>query len=259
MIFHCEILMSLIANVLYTRPRLEEALSVLDRGRLKLPIVNLSILFRGFDDAEVVLRELPAGPWSSPIADVVLLAKISLCLKPQLVLEVGSYRGYTTKILAEHTPAEARIVAFDCDPRHGSAYRNLPLARKIERRVGEVSEDAFERDRHGQYHLIFLDADHTYEAVKHDTDILLPLLAPEGIFVWHDYANWGRFSRKNGVPEVLHELAERLPVVAVGGSGLAMYSPAWSGGAGAARLAAAQQANDDKSRTYDVWSTNQLR
>jgi hypothetical protein len=31
--------------------------------------------------------------------------------------------------------------------------------------------------------------------------VLLPLLSPTGIFVWHDYANWGRFSGKNGVPE----------------------------------------------------------
>jgi predicted O-methyltransferase YrrM len=246
-------------RALYTRPSVEEALSALDQGRLKLPVINLRALFAEFDNVPVTLRELPSGPWSSPIADVVMLAKIALCVKPKRVLEVGSFRGYTTMVLAEHTPEETRVVAFDRDPRHGSAYRDLPIAEKIERRVGEVSEEAFAGDPRGHYGLIFLDADHTYEAVKHDSQILLPLLAPEGVFVWHDYANWGRFSRKNGVPEALHELSGRLPIAAVGGSWMAMHMPAWSGESGAARLAAARQAAQQMSPGDNVWSTDQLR
>lgn len=251
--------MRLIADLLYTRPRIEQALSALDKARLRLPVVNLRALFDGFDDAPVTLRELPVGPWSSPVADIVMLTKIALCLKPKRVLEVGSYRGYTTKILAEHTPEETRIVAFDRDPRHGAAYRDLALARRIERRVGDVSTEAFAGDPRGHYDLIFLDADHTYAAVKHDTEILLPLLAPEGVFVWHDYANWGRFSRKNGVPEALHELSERLPVTAIGGSWLAMHMPAWSDKAGADRVSIARQAALELLPGEDSWTTEQLR
>jgi protein-L-isoaspartate O-methyltransferase len=149
---------------LYYRPRLEAAISELDRHRLKLPIVNPRLLFDGFDTQPVVLKELPSGPWSSPIADVVTLAKIALSLAPNRVLEVGSYRGYTTRLLAEHTPESARIVAFDQDPRHGEAYRDTPLASKIERRLGSVSTEAFASDPRGNYDLIFLDADHAYGA-----------------------------------------------------------------------------------------------
>jgi predicted O-methyltransferase YrrM len=247
--------MRLVANALYTRPRIEQALSALDKARLKLPVVNLQPLFDGFDDKPVTLRELPVGPWSSSVTDVVLLAKIALCLRARRVLEVGSYRGHTTKVLAEHTPADACIVAFDRDPRHGAAYRDQPLAAKIQRRVGEVSIAAFADDLRGHYDLIFLDADHTYDAVRRDTEVLLPLLAPQGAFVWHDYANWGRFSGKNGVPEVLHELAERLPVVAIGGSWLAMHMPAWMSARGAARLAAAQRAGREPLPGHDPWST----
>lgn len=249
----------MLRRALYVRPRVEEALSALDKDRLKLPVINLRALFEKFDSVPVTLRELPSGPWSSPIADVVMLAKIALCLKPKRILEVGSFRGYMTGILAEHTPVGARIVAFDRDPRHGSSYRNLPIADKIARRVGDVSEAAFAGDPRGYYDLIFLDADHTYEAVKHDTDVLLPLLAADGAFVWHDYANWGRFSRKNGVPEALHELAGRLPIAAVGGSWLAMHMPTWSGEAGASRLATARQPSQTMAPGDDVWSTDQLR
>ena len=248
-----------LSRLLYFRPRLEAAISELDRDRLKLPIVNPRIMFEGYDDHPVVLRQLPAGPWSSPVADIVTLAKVALCLAPRRVLEVGSYRGYTTRLLAEHTPDSSRIVAFDRDPRHGEAYRGTDLERKIERRVGTVSREAFATESPGSFDLIFLDADHTFEAVRHDTDVLLPLVAPNGIFVWHDYANWGRFSRKNGVPETLHLLAKDLPVVAVSGSWLAAYSPSWKSPEGAKRIERARQSMATMLSHEDPWTTDQPR
>jgi protein-L-isoaspartate O-methyltransferase len=244
---------------IYYRPRLEAILSAIDRDRLTLPIVNARLLFDDFDRHPVTLTVLPAGAWSSPIVDVVTLVKIALCLKPKRVLEVGSYRGYTTKLLAEHTPPDAKIVAFDREERHGEAYRDTPLAAKIERRVGTVSPDAFAVDSPGTYNLIFLDADHTYEAVKYDTEVLLPLLAPNGVFVWHDYANWGRFSKKNGVPEALHEFAQSRPIASVGGSWLAVHAPAWSTPAGAARFASAREDATRDRPGEDPWETRSLR
>lgn len=249
----------MLARALYVRPSIEAALSALDKRRLHLPVVNLATLFDDFSTQPVTLHELPTGPWSSPVADVVMLAKMAMCLKPKRVLEIGSFRGYTTKLLAEHTGPDSRIVAFDRDPRHGAAYRDTPLAAKIERRVGIVEAGAFACDGRQSYDLIFIDADHTHGAVKHDTEVMLPLLSPEGIMVWHDYANWGRFSKKNGVPEVLHELAKTLPVVAIGGSWLAAYSPAWASGAGAQRLAKARQASLGGLPGEDPWSTSDLR
>lgn len=248
-----------LSKFLYTRPRLEQVFSALDKTRLKLPEISLRVLFDDFDQHRVTLQELPLGPWSSPIADVVILAKIALCRKPHRVLEVGSYRGHTTKVLAEHLSANASIVAFDRDPRHGEAYRDLAIAKKIERRIGCVSEDAFKMDPPKSYDLIFLDADHTYEAVKNDTGVLMPLLAPEGVFVWHDYANWGRFSGKNGVPEALHELAECLPLAAVGGSWLAMHMPDWTSRAGSARFSLATQAAREFAPGDSVWNGGQIR
>ena len=246
----------MLAKFLYVRPRIEAAISALDKGRLKLPLINVHLLFDDFDEQPVVLKDLPFGPWSSPIADVVILAKIAKCLRPQNVLEVGSHRGHTTKLLAEHTPPQTRVVALDRDPRHGAAYRDSPLTGKIERRIGEVSVEAFAADNPGSYDLIFLDADHTYSAVRRDTELLLPLLAPSGIFVWHDYANWGRFSKKNGVPEYLHELAATRPVAALAGTWLAVYGPSWSSGDGAKRFARALAITG---ASEDAWRVDTLR
>lgn len=250
---------AMLSRILYYRPRLEAALSAIDKNRLRLPIVNAPTLFDDFNDKPVVLRELAFGPYSSPVVDMVMLAKIAACLSPLRVLEVGSYRGHTAKLLAEHTPSSARITAFDRDPRHGAAYQNSPVAVKIERRVGEVSRLAFASDKEASFDLIYLDADHFYGPVKRDTEILLPKLAPNGMFIWHDYANWGQFSKTNGVPEYLHELAETRPVVAVGGTWLAAHSPAWTSGAPAEQLAKALRASLPNAPGIDPWTVDNLR
>lgn len=251
--------LSMLTKFIYYRPRLEAVFSALDKNRLRLPVVNPRLLFEGFDEHPVVLTKLPVGSWSSPVADVVTLAKIAMSIRPRRVLEVGSYRGYTTRLLAEHTHADAKIVAFDMDVQHGEAYRGAPIAAKIDRRVGQVSVESFRNDGPGSFDLIFLDADHTYDSVKHDTEVLLPLLRPEGLFVWHDYANWGRFSGKNGVPEALHEVAQVRPLAAVGGSWLAVHSPLWSTPEGATKFSAAREDATRDRPGEDFWKSDSLR
>lgn len=251
--------MSLLSKVLYRRPRVEEALSSLDKNRMKLPSLQPHLLFQDFGDQPVTIVEMPMGPWSSPIADTVMLAKLARCAMPKRILEVGSYRGYTAKMLARNTCQETRIVAFDMDPKHGEAYRGSEFETKIERRVGAVSPTAFPKDEMGSYDFIFLDADHTYDAVKHDTEILLPLLSDDGFFIWHDYANWGRFSRKNGVPEFLAELANRIPVASVAGSWLAIHSPRWSSEVGRSEFEAACANRAMGGAGADPWTVDNLR
>ncbi|WP_420392032.1 class I SAM-dependent methyltransferase [Acuticoccus sp.] len=249
----------MLATLLTKRPSLETAMSALDRRRLKLPVLSLAALYKDYASRPVTFYEMPLGPWSSPLADVAALAKIAVCARPKRLLEVGSYRGYTTLMLARHTDADARIVAVDRDPRHGEAYRGTEFADKVERRVAQVETAAFRDDAPRSYDLIFVDADHAYEKVREDTQLLLPLLAPNGIFVWHDYANWGRFSRTNGVPELLAELALDRPIAAIAGSWLAAHSPAWAHGADRARYEAACRAGAESAVNADPWSVATVR
>lgn len=218
----------MIQKLLQTRPRIESALSALDKSRLKLPEISLQRLFPAFVDSPIQFYEVPLGSWSAPIADAAMLLKIIVCTKPKRMMEVGSFRGYTALMMARHMESDARLVTIDRNVEHGEAYRRHPLREKIDRRVGELSSEMLRQDPPGSYDLIFLDAGHHYHEVKHDTELLLPLLSDGGYFVWHDYANWGRFSSKNGVPEYLHELAARLPVAQVSGSGLGIYCPKWA-------------------------------
>jgi len=249
----------MIARFLQTRPRLDEALSALDKKRLKLPVVSLAAYFEEFSRTPVTFHELPAGSWSSPVADVLMLAKIVACAKPLRLLEVGSFRGFTALMLARHMPDAARLVTVDRFPGHGEAYRDSPLAERIERRVAEVKAETFKDDPPGSFDFIFLDAGHQYHEVKSDTEILLPLLAPDGFMLWHDYANWGRFNRVNGVPEYLHELCARIPVCHVDGTTLGIHCPLWTSPAGRVALTASLLRDDTAEAGKDPWTSVALR
>ena len=220
--------MNVFKKFFYYRPFADRTLCHFLKQRMNLPDLHLQNLFEDFDQRSIMFHQLPQGGWSTPLADVAMLLKLAACTKPQRLMEVGSFRGYTALCLAQHTSLEAQIVTVDQYPDHGEAYRHSSYARKIERRVGKTSSELFANDKPGSYDLIFLDADHSYAGVKHDTELLLPLVAPDGYLVWHDYANWGYFNGKNGVPEYLGELADRLPIAHIMGSDLAIHSPAWA-------------------------------
>lgn len=214
-------------NFFYYRPFADRTLCHFLKQRLLLPELSLQALWNNFEDQPVILHQLPKGSWSTPLADVILLLKAIVCTAPKKILEVGSFRGYTALYIAQHVAADARIVTVDRDPNHGEAYRNTHYVDRIDRRIGQTSQALFQQDEPESYDFIFLDADHRYAGVKHDTELLLPLLSPSGYFLWHDYANWGYFDGKNGVPEYLNELSKTLPIAHISGSDLAIYSPAW--------------------------------
>ena len=239
------------------RPNLDRAFCTLFlKDRLQLPQLALSRYFPDFTARAVRLQEVPRGDWSTPMHDVVMLLKIVLNAQPSRLMEVGSFRGYTALLMAQHMHEGAALVTVDRAPDHGEAYRDSPEAAQIERRVGETSPEMFAGDQDQSYDLIFLDAGHFYEEVRYDTELLLPLLADDGYLVWHDYANWGYFTRHNGVPEYLNELAASLPIAHIAGTGMAIHSPQW-GSLGHDRFNDALI--DVSSTEKDVWSTEAPR
>jgi hypothetical protein len=244
-----------LSSFFHNRPFADRTLCHFLRRRLTLPRLSLSDLFPDFNERIVSIGQVPQGSWSTPLADLVILLKIAVCTEPKRVMEIGSYRGYTALFLAQHISPDARIVTIDRQPDHGEAYRKTSFAGMIERRVGDVDRAMFERDESASYDLIFVDADHSYESVRNDTELVLPLLAPTGFIVWHDYANWGYFSGQNGVPEYLGELGARLPVGHVVGSTLAIHSPSWISGAGRERFRSATRGEIEELGS-DPWQGN---
>jgi caffeoyl-CoA O-methyltransferase len=103
--------------------------------------------------------------------------------RPRLVLELGTYSGYSALAMAAVLPDGGRIVTCEIAPEHATfAQRHIdasPYAERIEIRLGPALETI--ASLAGPFDLVFIDADKPsygdyYEAV-------LEKLAPRGLIV----------------------------------------------------------------------------
>lgn len=144
-----------------------------------------------------------------------------------IVAEVGSWRGRSTLVLADHLPPHARLYAIDTwagvpdDPeQHARLYENAgdvyaDFCANLEGpirsgRVTPLRMTSLEGARqlyawHGRQALdfVFIDADHRYKAVHGDILAYRALVKPGGILAGHDYSpNW---------PGVMQAVGQLLP------------------------------------------------
>jgi caffeoyl-CoA O-methyltransferase len=100
---------------------------------------------------------------------------------PQLVLEIGTFSGYSALAMAGGLPPGGRIVTCELSPERAEFARGYfarsPWADRIELRVGPALETVAALD--GPFDFVFIDADKTgypayYEAV-------VPKLSPRGV------------------------------------------------------------------------------
>ncbi|MFN8619545.1 MAG: O-methyltransferase [Chloroflexota bacterium] len=111
------------------------------------------------------------------------LSTIVAIQKPRLVLEFGTFTGYSALCMAESLPAGGRIISLELDPAHAAmAQRHIdasPYADRIEIRVGPALDSVAGIAE--PVDLAFIDADKQgyidyYEAA-------MARLAPDGLIV----------------------------------------------------------------------------
>ncbi len=111
-------------------------------------------------------------------------------LADTVIVEVGSFRGETTRCLAR--ASSRRIVAVDPYSGYGGAEEDLA---QFLRRVDGLDNVVLERAtsgaaarawRHGPASLLFIDAVHDYVNTAFDIATWSPLLVPGGILALHD-------------------------------------------------------------------------
>ena len=157
-----------------------------------------------------------------PALELLCLRAIVRHLRPAVSFEIGTNRGRTTRLIAEQAPEHAKVYTLDLPPEQiatrehidaiastgevGEAYRNRPIASKITQLFGNSRTFDFSRF-YGKVDFIFIDADHSYEAVKHDTAQALRMIRPGGVIVWDDCT-----LVHAGVVRCLEELAASHPV-----------------------------------------------
>lgn len=139
---------------------------------------------------EATHRELELPQMLSGVLDGGLLMALVHATRASLVLEVGTFSGYSSLAMASALPQNGRVVTCEIDEKAAAiARRNFaqsPFGDRIDLRLGPAIDTMTTLE--GPFDLVFIDADKTgyldyYEAV-------LPRLAPHGLIAV-DNTLWG--------------------------------------------------------------------
>jgi predicted O-methyltransferase YrrM len=187
------------------------------------------------ESPDVSAREALSGKMNFP--DAYILGRLLRKFRPRTVLEVGSFVGFSTRWMLDIVEAwGGRVTSVDPNIRHrvidspGDVLQRLN-ARHVPARLevvhgffgtpGDVYHDyehheprrtrefvdqlVASRERVTEtwprkFDFIFIDGDHTYEAVMENFRIALRLLEPGGCLAFHDALSW------QGVYDALQEI-----------------------------------------------------
>jgi predicted O-methyltransferase YrrM len=173
--------------------------------------------------------------------ELYCLSAIARIRKPKTIFELGTYDGTTTLWLAKTVP-DAEVFTLDLPPELrseweratlsgpeggdglGVRFNGTPYAAQITQLIGDSRSFDFS-DYFGRMDLVLVDADHSYESARSDTENALRMVSPEGAVVWDDYDGWP------GVVQAVDEAAERygFSPVRIIPTELAVYDRAASG------------------------------
>ncbi|MCC9609593.1 class I SAM-dependent methyltransferase [Blastopirellula sp. JC733] len=226
------------------RPTAAGNRNVPDHVPFIVPEASLSELFPGADQAEVVMlpRLIRSHKWAMPEHELLTLGALIKMLQPRLIVEFGTFMGGSTLTMAANMPEDGRIVTIDLDPNvrgthvHGQGvglsnfdvgclFQGTRYERQIEQRFANSVEFS-DHDLLAAADLVFVDADHTYEFCKRDTQTAVTFAKPSGALLWHDYT-WEPAAKECvGVTQTVNEFwEERGGCRQVAGTRFAVYLP----------------------------------
>lgn len=145
------------------------------------------------------------------VIELSFLAEMVMKNKPAVIVEIGSYAGGSTMILAEFASRYGGKV-FAIDPFHSdnrpkyeSSYEaefdanTARWAHHIEKCKGSSGEIPWQRP----IDMLFIDGDHSYEALARDLSRFVPYVKSSGIVALHDYKQSGKVGVRRNVDEKL--------------------------------------------------------
>jgi len=166
------------------------------------------------------LQALPEVPGELQGAYLVRCCN-ALGLVPDTIVEIGVFRGQTTMQVREGFP-EAHMYLIDpweYNPdNQGKIYSRVDSQKKWDMLYQLIvafwhddPNTTILRDKstevtkyfHDHVDLIFIDGDHSYEAVRQDIQDWLPCMSKPSLFCGHDYTGHGR---NKGVKRAVDEL-----------------------------------------------------
>jgi predicted O-methyltransferase YrrM len=193
------------------RALVQDTKYLLRRGYLGLPRVDISELFDLEErDFRITIPNHTHGSTrnaSLSVGEKLFIALLCHKLQPERVIEVGTFRGETTDLMANNL-CSADIYTLDLPPdfteheympdaddlgvlklRKPASY--IQTSYETGSRIHQVFGDSATFDFNAlgcEIELAFIDGAHSYEYVKNDTERIAPLMRPGGWIVWDDYS-----------------------------------------------------------------------
>lgn len=176
---------------------------------------------RGVKAAIEAVRSSVSFRSSQQPEEILGLLEMVKSLKPQLLCEIGCYRGGTLFLLSQVAQPDATLYSMDLsyDPIRLQAYEYF---RKGGQKFSFIQGDTHKPESlarlsdmlKGQsLDFLFIDGDHSYEGVKADYDMYSPLVRSGGLIGFHDIVidyetRYGSktMSYTGGVPQFWQEL-----------------------------------------------------
>jgi predicted O-methyltransferase YrrM len=176
-------------------------------------------------DEELIIH---AGSWqdgcTAPLERFVT-AQLLHYFKPKRIVEVGAYRGTTTRLFLDNMSPDARVYTIDLPPetdaaglravsderliihrKPGAEYVDHPRREAVTRIFGDTFDPRTWEEVPQGIDFAFIDASHSYEAVRNDTERLWPKLSENAVILWHDYTE--TVSPERGVGRYIRELMQ---------------------------------------------------
>lgn len=154
--------------------------------------------------------------------ELEVLCALVASVKPSKVVEFGCNMGRTAKVLLREVPHIKSYIGVDVPP--GYKFQCTVQRNEIPINPGYLAKDdtRFElilRDR-GTYDLsrfdigtcdvVFIDGDHSYDAVIHDSLLAKAIVNPGGMIIWHDYHGMPTVGVRQALEEFHNESGIRI-------------------------------------------------
>jgi len=173
-----------------------------------------------------------------------VLGSLVQALRPDTILETGTYLGVSAYAMALNATTDCRIFTVDLPDdarsedvpelntidrghivtsRHrvGEAFLRFP----VRQRITQIREDSmtFRAEKWmEQADFVFVDGGHSLPCITRDTENAFRVLSQKGTIVWDDY-----FHLYPDVVKFLDELADRYPLHSIAGTNYVVYSRRW--------------------------------
>lgn len=162
-------------------------------------------------------------------SELVEYAHLVAKMRPQTVLEIGTFRGGTLFIHSRLASPDATLISVDLP---GSAFGRIwrwahtPIFNRFTKRGQTLhllradshrpeTQASISKLLNGrQIDLLFIDGDHSYSGVRADFEMYSPLVRPGGVIAFHDIAVqpppsevarlWNEIKTKFRYTEILH-------------------------------------------------------